>query len=102
MSYAFVGQKVVKSGQNRPGPIFSVKFRSFSDFWHPDHFHSPKTRKVILNRKLVIFDFFTKNAIFVVLTRIDLRAQKELESGRGLKKLEIIHIFQKKKYWGRF
>ena len=46
---------------------------------------------------MVIFDFFAKNAIFVVLTRIDLRAQKELESGRGLKKLEIIWILQKKK-----
>ena len=27
-----------------------------------------------------------------MLTRIDLRAQKELEGGRGLKKLEIIWI----------
>ena len=51
---------------------------------------------------MVIFDFFTKNAIFVVLTRIDLRAQKELESGRGLKKLEIIWIFQKKNNWVDF
>ena len=94
--YAFVGQKVVKSGQNRAQTHFFVKFRSFPVFWHPDHYHSPKTRKVILNRKIVIFDFFTKNAIFVVLTRIDIRAQKELESGQGVKKLEIIWIFQKK------
>ena len=31
-----------------------------------------------------------------MLTRIDLRAQKELEGGRGLKKLEIIRIFREK------
>ena len=30
------------------------------------------------------------------MTPFDLRAQKELESGQGVKKLEIIRIFQKK------
>ena len=35
------------------------------------------------------------------LKKFHRKAHKELESGRGKKKLEIIHIFQKK-YWGRF
>ena len=95
--------KMCLEWQKSKKKLFLRKFRWFPVFLGMDHSRGSKTRFFTFCQSWVDFAKTRKMPKMTIFreicsseTRIDLQAQKALESGQGVKRREMIYIFRKK------